>query len=82
MLSLPADRLTLLRIETRASLVPTFLASSLTGLSRDCPAKAVEAHAVAAAIAAALHCKEGDAQEQRRDDGQSVIPRERSHQSL
>ena len=41
-----------LRMVMRASLVPTWRASSLTGLSRDCPAKAVEAHAVAAAIAA------------------------------
>jgi hypothetical protein len=43
---------TVRRMVTRASLVPTWRASSLTGLSRDCPAKAVEAHAVAAAIAA------------------------------
>ena len=49
---LSEDFWTVRRMVTRASLVPTWRASSLTGLSRDCPAKAVEAHAVAAAIAA------------------------------
>jgi hypothetical protein len=42
---------------TRASTLPTLRESSLTGLSRDCPANAVEAHAVAAAIAAGILCK-------------------------
>ena len=51
---------TVLRMVTRASLVPTWRASSLTGLSRDCPAKAVEAHAVAAAIAANRNATEGE----------------------
>lgn len=54
MLSLLADLLADLRIVTRASLVPTLLASSLLCFNRDWPAKAVEAHAVAAAIAALL----------------------------
>ena len=49
---LSEDFWTVLRMVMRASLVPTWRASSLTGLSRDCPAKAMEAHAVAAAIAA------------------------------
>ena len=54
-----------LRMVTRASLVPTWRASSLTGLSRDCPAKAVEAHAVAAAMAAS---GEGRMQTERKND--------------
>ena len=53
MLSLVEDLLTVLRMVTRASTLPTLRESSLTGLSRDCPAKAVEAHAVAAAMVAA-----------------------------
>jgi hypothetical protein len=51
MLSLPADLFTVLRMVTRAWLEPTLRESSLTGLSKDCPAKVVEAQAVAAAIA-------------------------------
>lgn len=47
MLSDPAD----LRMVTRASLAPTLRDSSFTGLSKLCPAKAVEAQAVAAAMA-------------------------------
>ena len=54
MLSLLADLLADLRIVTRASLVPTLRASSLLCFNRDWPAKAVDAHAVAAAIAALL----------------------------
>ena len=50
MLSLPADLLAVLRMVTRASLVPTRRASSLLCLSKLWPAKAVEAHAVAAAM--------------------------------
>jgi hypothetical protein len=70
MLSLPADLLTVLRMVTRASTLPTLRESSLTGLSRDCPAKAVEAHAVAAAMAAArVSRKTRNAQERRRGDG-------------
>jgi hypothetical protein len=42
MLSLAEDLLTALRMVTRASTLPTLRESSLTGLSRDCPAKAVE----------------------------------------
>jgi hypothetical protein len=48
------DLLPVLRMVTRASTLPTLRESSLTGLSRDCPAKAVEAHAVAAAMMANL----------------------------
>jgi hypothetical protein len=51
---LPEDLLAVLRMVMRASTLPTLRESSLTGLSRDCPAKAVEAHAVAAAMAANL----------------------------
>ena len=42
---------------TRASAVPTLRASSLLCFNRDCPAKAVEAHAVAAAMAADTNSK-------------------------
>jgi hypothetical protein len=52
MLSLAEDLLTVLRMVTRASTLPTLRESSFTGLSRDCPANAVEAHAVAAAMVA------------------------------
>lgn len=52
MLSLPADLLTVRRIVTRASTLPTLRDSSFTGLSRLCPAKAVECIAVAAAMSA------------------------------
>ena len=45
------DLLPVLRMVMRASLVPTLRASSLRGLSRDCPAKTEECMAVAAAMA-------------------------------
>jgi hypothetical protein len=45
MLSLPEYLLAVLRIVMRASVGPTLRESSLTGLSRACPANAVEAHA-------------------------------------
>ena len=51
---LSEDLAAVLRIVMRASLVPTWRASSLTGLRRLCPAKAVECMAVAAAMAAQL----------------------------
>ena len=51
MLSLLADLLAVLRMVTRASLAPTLRASSLLCLSKLWPAKAVDAHAVAAAMA-------------------------------
>ena len=54
MLPLAADLLADLRMVTRASLRVTLRASSLLFLSRLWPAKAVEAHAVAAAMAAIL----------------------------
>lgn len=50
MLSLRADLLTVRRIVTRASTLPTLRDSSLTGLSRLCPAKPVECIAIAAAM--------------------------------
>uniref|UniRef100_A0A7I3Z9S8 Uncharacterized protein n=2 Tax=Physcomitrium patens TaxID=3218 RepID=A0A7I3Z9S8_PHYPA len=52
MLSLPADLLTVRRIVTRASTLPTLRDSSFTGLSTPCPAKAVECIAVAPAMSA------------------------------
>jgi hypothetical protein len=51
MLSLLEDLLADLRMVTRASLAPTLRASSLLCLSKLWPAKAVDAHAVAAAMA-------------------------------
>ena len=50
MLSLLLGLLAVLRMVTRASVVPTLRASSLLCFNSDCPAKAVEAHAVAAAM--------------------------------
>lgn len=47
-------------ITTRAWLEPTFWASSLAGRSRDCPAKVVEAHAVAAAIVSTNRAERGE----------------------
>jgi hypothetical protein len=49
---LPEDLLSVLRMVTWVSTLPTLRESSLTGLRKDCPAKAVEAHAIAAAMIA------------------------------
>lgn len=53
-------------ITTRAWLEPTFWASSLAGRSRDCPAKVVEAHAVAAAIVSTNRAERGEHSEEQR----------------
>lgn len=69
MLSLPADLLTVRRIVTRASTLPTLRDSSFTGFSRLCPAKAVECIAVAAAMSAHTFPNGGCLSQIKRSDG-------------